>query len=51
MVEGRPTMYQARFEKRKSIGDGIHILGERDFNDEEEERKEIEELRMFTELT
>lgn len=44
-------MYEARFEKQKSVGGGVHILGERNFDDEEEEQKEVEELRMVQELT
>ena len=43
MVE-RSSMYLARFERAESIGDGIKILGERNFDEDEEEQKEIDEL-------
>ena len=44
-------MHQGRFESKLSLGGGVHILGERNFDDEEEEQKEIDELRMIQELT
>ena len=44
-------MYDSRFDKKLSVGDGVHILGERDFDESEEEKKEIEELQMVQELT
>ena len=44
-------MHQGRFESKLSLGGGVHILGERNFDDEEEELKEIDELRMIQELT
>ena len=44
-------MYDVRYENKLSIGGGIHILGERDFNEDEEEEKEVEELKMVQELT
>ena len=40
--EPRPSMYDARFEKSESVGDGVHILGVKDFDEDEEEKKEIE---------
>ena len=50
MVE-RSSMYLARFEKAENVGDDVRILGEKVFDDEEEERKELEELQMVAELT
>ena len=44
MVENRGSMWQGQYDKKLSLGDGIHIIGERDFDEDEEEKKEIEDL-------
>ena len=44
-------MWVSRFEKRESIGDNMHILGERIFDEEEEEGKEVEDLKDVVEMT
>ena len=51
MVEPRPSMYNSRYDQKLSIGDNIHILGEKNYDADEEEKKEIEELQMVQELT
>ena len=33
----RESMYDVRYSKKESIGGGIHILGERNFDEDEEE--------------
>ena len=44
-------MYNSRYDQKLSIGDNIHILGEKNYDADEEEKKEIEELQMVQELT
>ena len=47
----RSSMWQGRYDKKISIGDGVHILGERAYDSDEEEKKEIEEIQMVKEMT
>ena len=49
--DARYSMADVRYQNKVSIGGGVHILGERDFDAEEEEKKEIEELKAVHELT
>ena len=49
--DARESMYNGRYDNKVSIGGGIHILGERNFDEEEEDQKEVEELKMVQELT
>ena len=47
----RLSMADVRYQNKMSIGGGVHILGERNFDADEEEDKEVEELKMVQELT
>ena len=47
----RLSMADVRYQNKMSIGGGMHILGERNFDADEEEDKEVEELKMVQELT
>ena len=50
--ENRGSMFQGRYEKEVRLSNSdVVILGERDFIPEEEEKREIEELKMVQELT
>ena len=50
--ENRGSMFQGRYEKEVRLSNSdVVILGERDFVPEEEEKREIEELKMVQELT
>ena len=53
MVERRnqSSMHAGRFEKRLSLGGDIHLLGECSYDPDEEEKKEIDEMRMVQEMT
>ena len=49
--DSRYSMADVRFQNKVSIGGGVHILGEKNFDADEEEQKEVEELKMVQELT
>ena len=49
--DARFSMADVRYQNKVSIGGGLHILGERNFDADEEEDKEVEELKMVQELT
>ena len=49
--DARLSMADVRYQNKMSIGGGVHILGERNFDADEEEDKEVEELKMVQELT
>lgn len=51
MVERQSSMHHGRYEKRLTIGGDIHILGERDYDSDEEEKRETEEMRMMKDMT